>query len=218
MQNKIAIIPDMHENMLLLQQATTAHEDGYKLIFLGDYVDAFEREIPASHYLLKVIKLIKENESIALLGNHDMQYIYPDNGLCSGYQPKMAAILRILFEENLHLFKITHILNQFIFSHAGFSEMFVQLVQERYSINTVEEFIEIMNSMPREIHFCGKDNDGPDGLDGPLWLRPKRYRKFDFLSNYKQIVGHTHSPEPFQKDNLITIDCGNIVYLNNLLC
>ncbi|WP_292901853.1 hypothetical protein, partial [Nonlabens sp.] len=72
---KYAVIPDLHERWDLLNQARRLHQQGYKLIFLADYVDSYEAKGNGIQFLLAVIELIVENQSIALWGNHDVQYI-----------------------------------------------------------------------------------------------------------------------------------------------
>ena len=93
---------DWDENLPFLQYD--------KIIFVGDYVDSFNvSNVRILHNLKEIIYFVKAlgDKAEALLGNHDISYIVP-NQACSGYRPEMKPDLFKIFDENRDLFKMAH--------------------------------------------------------------------------------------------------------------
>jgi predicted MPP superfamily phosphohydrolase len=206
---KYAIIPDLHERWDLLKKTWELHSKGYQLILLGDYVDSYTAKGDAVKFLLAVIHLIKETKAIALLGNHDYHYIKPEYGFCNGYQNKLAAPLKIIFEENKRLFKNMFVCleTKSIFSHAGLSKEYITSLEEKYSMTTLEEIEYITNADVSEFFFSSVYHDGRDAFDGPLWLRPWQYTE-ELFGDYTQYVGHTFGENVSQYKNMLVLDTG----------
>ncbi len=167
-------------------------EDYDKVVFLGDYVDAFDKtdqEIIIN--LQNIIQLKKDNPDkvCLLIGNHCLQYIHPeDPNKCSGYRPSCALVLQQIFSDNRDLFQMAYLVEDYLFTHAGLSNFwwnnFVQrspYFEYMTAFNLAEVINELSNSSER-----WKFNDD----SGPLWIRPWVLSS-DLIYGYHQVVGHT---------------------------
>jgi len=206
---KYAVIPDLHERWDLLNQARRLHQQGYKLIFLADYVDSYEAKGNGIQFLLAVIELIVENQSIALWGNHDVQYIGGSHLRCSGYQESLATVLKITFESNKHLFTNIFVCEETksIFSHAGLSSNYLAALEENYGLTSLEDVVYLTNQNVKEVFYISAYNDGSDPFDGPLWLRPYLYTQ-EVFKDYTQYVGHVYNECVRQYKNMLVLDTG----------
>lgn len=192
-----AVIPDMHENEELLEKAINLHKAGWKLIFLGDYVDSFTATGNGHKYLSKVIELIKENKSIALYGNHDYHYLNLDPYYrCTGFQENISVALHGLFSDNQALFKYAAYVNKTLFTHAGLTKEFVKQCNIRYGTQSIKQVCELINAPIKEVYYTSNRN----GYCGPLWARKDYYQT-------KQIFGHTFNKYPVIYGKAMCIDC-----------
>jgi len=209
-----------------------------KIIFVGDYVDEF---ILTDAQILKnfeeIIELKKKypEKVELLLGNHDVQYIYPTGNKCTGFRESMFFQLSMLFQENKKLFKIAHQEQNYLWTHAGIHRGFWsdQIMNKKYVIRHGEEMehLEIDHSQSvadilnfcwetqhEPIFHCGWARGGNKKVGGPLWADfNETYKKP--LDGYHQIIGHTHKSElkhyeNYKDKNTSTtyIDCMNIEY------
>lgn len=205
------------------------------VIFLGDYVDSWNvLDIDILNNLKEIIayKQAHMESCILLLGNHDVQYIWPDlEYRCSGYRPTMDVSLHTLFTEHLKLFQIAyeHLGGQYescthMWTHGGISKRWDKLF-----MNT------IVGSFPdgwtfsdclagsldhkpfRDVVFQIGPSAGGMRYDisGPLWARPDDLRAgAPFSEDIHQIVGHTPVPQiiTYTKFQGITYPYASVTY------
>jgi predicted phosphodiesterase len=188
----------------------------YILVFVGDYVDSYDltdQEIFSC--LLEVIELKKQypENVVLLLGNHDVGYFSGVKFRCSGYRESMASGLRVIFEQNRHLFQYYYVSGSRLISHAGISMDWV-----RDAISEVvakagpmpyqnsldgELFSYFMEDVERYMeHLLYSDN-------GPLWIRPSALASdaFGKYNGMVQVVGHTHMETITTEGSCVFIDC-----------
>jgi predicted phosphodiesterase len=227
--NKILVIPDTHGKIKWFD-LILSFKNFDKIIFLGDYFDSFDESIENQITgFFKVVELIKSNPEkyIALLGNHDMQYLKPEFMnypiQCSGFQTNQNFRIYSLLKENLKLFKIAHQENldskTVLFSHAGVT---TSLIKEclRIKINKpyediIDEFMinkniaGLLNFCLIELnleylHWCGKSRGGNNKFSGPFWCGLKELEN-DCIQNsyldFVQVVGHTRIETPYKGIN-----------------
>lgn len=186
-------------------------ETADEVIFVGDYFDSFN--ISAQDQLQNfkdIIKVKQDNPDIIvlLLGNHDIHY-YPGidrRGQTSGYQPALMPIVHDLFEQHKKLFKIAHISDGVLSSHAGVSVKYLEEVgfhKYNYDISEVDLFLNTLDKNKLTFDFVYEQRNWTGRLDGsgdnmeqtPLWIRPnsleKANRGSDFRKQFIQVVGHT---------------------------
>lgn len=128
MNNKILVLPDIHGRRFWKKPCENI-ENYDKVIFLGDYLDPYDFEgitvIDAIKNFEEIIEFKKNNvdKVILLLGNHDMPYFSSDYYFFSHYHcrhsEKHHKTIATLFEQNRDFFKIAHVENDVLFTHAG---------------------------------------------------------------------------------------------------
>ncbi len=85
--NKLLIIPDIHNDYLTAEKIIKK-ENPDKIIFLGDYFDDFDDTIQDTNNTAKwLVKSLKQENRIHLIGNHDLSYMTNNPNLrCMGYR------------------------------------------------------------------------------------------------------------------------------------
>jgi hypothetical protein len=143
-----------------------------------------------------VIKFKKENPDKVelLLGNHDIQYIYPWNQ-CSWFRKTYAIALRHLYIENRELFKIMHREDNYYFSHAWLTTEWIELHNTTLMQywNSFDECLNnILGTIDQNILFqCWKSRGWRDKVSWPLWA--DKLDTIDYVprSTMIQVVWHT---------------------------
>ena len=116
-----------------------------KIVFMGDYSDdswvTFSDDEIIDN-LNEVIEFKKNhNDNVELLvGNHDFQYIvgYPT---ASRYRKSYAKEMHKIFNDNADIFKIIHIENDHIFTHAGITNGWIDYIKSKYKIKDIHSFL-----------------------------------------------------------------------------
>lgn len=148
--NNIYIVPDVHGRTFWKDVLTKDYD---KVIFLGDYLDPYDFEMDDKEYSFaekrdpitiescidnfkEIIEFKQQNPDkvVLLLGNHDLHYF---NDLSDWYIYKCRCItshydeIKSLFEDNKDLFKLVHIEDGILYSHAGLTKGFYEWVISR---------------------------------------------------------------------------------------
>ena len=187
---KILAIGDIHgENHW--KKIIKKYEDQVdKVIWLGDYIDSFFVNGKNQIDNLKEILEYKKNnwDKVDLLwGNHDLQYL--GSSRCSGYQVNFAFEIEELFKTHLDYFQICSVYSNWLFSHAGFTEIYCHC--QEHKITDPLQCNEICKDKNYKFfNFVGPQIHGDNLNEGPLWCRP-RALLLNPLPNYHQVVGHT---------------------------
>lgn len=202
---KVLVIPDVHGSSHW-EYFVKKHKD-MPVVFLGDYFDSFnknERGVAAAVNLRNIINFAKnsEREVTLLVGNHDLENYWFYSGRCSGFIPDMYDIYHNIFIENSDMFKIAVEYEGWVFSHAGFSKVWVENLFN-YFKNKIKDFdvssiniVDFCNKLLKDkMVYCFTYNEydtsgyGLDECQGPLWIRPACLVRSSYFDN--QIVGHT---------------------------
>lgn len=194
---KTIIVGDLHGRIEIAEQLL---KEDCNIVFIGDYLDSFDRSIEDQLKLLSLIRtnVQESNGRIkALLGNHELSYIEPSMR-ASGYNYDTAATLRANdFEYFLNYVWV----DDFLISHAGVSGALLknkECTLDNYLKD--EDFLQI-----------GRRRGGRDEVGGLFWC--DWFSEFDPLPDTPQVVGHSgYRPKGehegiLQKDNSFNIDC-----------
>lgn len=215
---KILAIGDIHgrDNWKL---GLEFYPDADKIIFIGDYTDSFYKtNVEILHNLKEIIEFKKENQERVelLLGNHDFSYYIRNIMVCSGYRPEAFTDLNLLLSENKNLFKITHKIDNYIFSHAGITNAWLNFAKNnilKYTFDdSIDEIIEGINYLKDTndhwvLNTLGEKRGGMRYDKGsPFWADKKELIN-DPLDGFNQVVGHTYVGNIEKCDNLYFIDC-----------
>jgi hypothetical protein len=195
-----------------------------KIIFVGDYVDSYDKSNEVILKNLQEIIYFKKalgDRVVLLLGNHDIQYIVP-NEICSGFRGEMQYDLKEIFENNIHLFKIAHLEkgadgSKWLWSHAGvtsgwyekdllrtlknermrFRELLIEFFQEEREVDEVIN--KAYDLQVKSLWNVDSHSGGMDVWAGPVWVRPYIMNYWP-LEGYNQIMGHTPQAAVWEVD------------------
>jgi len=179
-----------------------------KMIFMGDYVDSFERTDGQIRECLRNVMQFKRDypEKVVLLwGNHDIQYLLgPKNHGCSGYRSWMHTDLFAEFHCNKELFKLAYQHADWIWTHAGIHDGW-WLFSFKYNQgleNIAAELNAAFISESPPLFDVGHRRGGYKDVGGPLWCDRSELMSAP-LKGYNQIVGHTKREfiETYNKNN-----------------
>ena len=203
---KILAIGDVHGDQKPLQIAQHFIDQVDRVIFLGDYVDSFHSKWPTQKAVLEDILNFKAkhpSKVSVLIGNHDLAYLA--NIQCSGHQNNFIIDIKDFFEKNFDLFGISYMHNNWIFSHAGISQVWWDnlisnlIINYNFPCNVSAEFRThpslLLNLLFKNRQFqffnpASYDPSGDDPKEGPVWIRPNSLIPYG-LKGWNQVVGHT---------------------------
>ena len=176
-----------------------------KIIFLGDYCDAYTVDNDTiRENLLEIIrfKTLYPKNVILLWGNHDVQYYnnlpwQPMMNAITGFRPEMHYDLYEIFNKNKNLFQLAFQVENYIFLHGGLHKGWYHYVFAKYikDLNLFDMTIaeQLNEAFDRNVD-CIFDVDhyrgGYKKVGGPLWISKQLLDKKP-LMNIHQCVGHT---------------------------
>lgn len=204
---KIRPIGDIHGRTTWKKIAS----DDMLNVFIGDYFDSHDKKSNFNQQIENFQEIVAYKEShpntILLLGNHDYHYLrgIDSSERYSGYQAYGALSIQEVLENAIakdHI-KITHYVDDFLFSHAGVSKTFISnwylTTDTDYSdvdilkIDMITELFETNRkalTFYQPYHKMYRDPYGNNIFQSPIWIRPESLAQ-DGVDVYKQIVGHT---------------------------
>jgi len=206
-----------------------------KVIFVGDYVDSFDKNAKIVDNLLEIIQLKKDYDDkvILLWGNHDVFYYTMNYGRdhVSGIRPELFHELNQIFSSNYKLFQFSYQYKNYIWTHTGIHrgwwEHYVMpkingKKESRFHkyLTGDENISDILNLMfefqEDELfmisHLRMKNGIGGKRVGGPLWAHDLEIYKKPLLG-YHQIYGHTHKKcikhyeSKHHKYSITNVDC-----------
>ncbi len=199
---KTLIIPDLHGKSNWKLMIYQEHPD--RVVFLGDYFDCYG-EFSAAEQIHNFKEIVEYKNSdkaevIMLIGNHDHHY-FPEIGYTgtSGYQKGAVKYeLERCIDENRKHLQMAYEFDNFLCTHAGVSEIFMDQVfgKDGWNIDDIAgELNELFIHKPHAFTFNGIDGYGDDPEQTPIWIRPRSLMKAnkdsEIKKKYIQIVGHT---------------------------
>lgn len=184
---KTLILPDVHTDYVRAE-AIIQKVDYDKIIFLGDYFDAFYDTLEETKQTAEWLKgSLKNPRRIHLLGNHDLAYLNK-NFICSGFTENKLIVIR---NTKVDLTKLIHYywLDDWLITHAGLSNDFFKAYNHKEK--TVSEFLKDL-TLDKEgverLYDCSVFRGGRNAFGGIVWCD---YMEFVDIPGIKQIFGHT---------------------------
>jgi len=228
---KILIISDLHCSNSW-EIITSKHINSVdKIIFLGDYLDSKdekfydnlkENTLQCINNLKNIIRFKRDNplKVELLLGNHDIPYftnIYITSDNIIEHMDEIGKI----FIDNIKLFNLIFIEDNWIFSHSGITEEFWNKTKELYKkeFNTTITLDKINNILHNNLNLSfnedkntiidyhwlsvGKARGGSSEFGSLIWADrtelfsydKQENRTYHGLKNYFQAVGHNKVSE-----------------------
>jgi hypothetical protein len=195
---KVLVVGDLHGQYEIAEKALAT---GFPVVFLGDYLDSFNRSIEDQvKTLILVISAVREGKAtaIAIKGNHEVSYL-DHYYRCSGY----SGITQLYMDSiDTSLLKDYYWCEGFLLSHAGVSQK--MLDAEGYE--SVEEYLTSDKDLEENVErfeWNGYIRGGTKVCGGLRWCD---WRDFVPVDGVNQIVGHTRGNEIREKDGNYCID------------
>jgi hypothetical protein len=209
---KTVILADIHHKTQAVDQilANIKEQIGYDhAIFLGDFQDDFGDSPSIARETATWVKNRLDNhpEDVLLMGNHDIMYKYPDNIYvsCSGFATVKANEINAVMDINdWNKIKYFHVEQGILFSHAGVSKSFLDLVvaagKEQSFDYTLDNVVEKLNKWVPDVEKCLAENrghwlvaadytrGGSQKVGGLNWVD---HSIFEPTPLFSQIYGHT---------------------------
>ena len=168
-------------------------------VFIGDYVDSTTIATDRILDNLKEIiafKRSKPEKVILLWGNHDIQYRFYPQYLCSGFRPEMLEPYQKLFVQFHDLFQVAWFSDDYLFTHAGLSQKWAgrQLIDKSADGKTWADWLNrnFENEKLRDaIAIVGHARGGLAEHGGPLWCDFGRELMQAPYPGINQVLGHS---------------------------
>ena len=214
--SRIIVVPDVH-GRTFWREVLNNTED--KIVFLGDYLDPYKYEgisqSQARTQLLDIIDFKKSNPNVTLLlGNHDIHYLY-SSFVCSRFNSYHYYDYNKIFSENIDLFQMCVEIDNFIFTHAGISQAWLDhnnLTKE----NLVDNLNILLHTKPRIFHQVSYYRGGGYDFASPIWTDANEHNPFSIFDHKIQIFGHTQQDyKPDISGDMWCLDCRKIFVIEN---
>ena len=207
--SKVLVIPDIHLKPFIfdiadniIKSTTIDH-----IVFVGDLLDEFYQSNNIDLYKETIDRAIQfkheHPNTLYCWGNHDIAY-FATNWDCCGnsYLHKYEIVHMLnLYEQEVEP-KYVHNIDNYLFSHAGIGNKFIQSM----SIDTncsINDLIDKINSI---------DIDSMGSINTPLWLRPKKTNNKIYYDTYIQVIGHTPVKNISTiEDNVLIVDTFSLI-------
>ena len=135
---KTLFVGDLHGNKKIVDLVISQNISD-KVVFIGDYVDSFDRTNKDQIETLdKVLTAVEEEPDryVGLIGNHEMSYMN-SYMVCSGWS-RSKQILINHYTNRIQNFLKPYVYEQnFLVSHAGVSELLLQHINK-----TLDQYLE----------------------------------------------------------------------------
>lgn len=203
---KIIVIPDTHGKRFW-EDALSIDADEY--VFLGNYLDS---DYKSDESIIKNFKnIINTAKSkafngrvVLLIGSCELQYfMLPSSFLnyyqCDSYRQSYHDEIYKLYSDNESLFKIAHQCQNYLFTHAGVTNLWYDSYRDKLRKNTPSKNKNIAmllnNTFKTKTEYVLFENGiFPDGvnfnLSGPIYVK-EEFSSIDPLYGMHQIVGGT---------------------------
>lgn len=190
------VIPDLHHHTENAEHWIGSQEHD-RVVFLGDFFDDFGDDVSDARRTATWLRQrIESTEDVFLLGNHDAAYMFPnfDALYCPGFtKAKAKAINKILEPKHWRRFKLAHVEQGWLFSHAGFHPSWTRTpTAKRFIDHCCKVLEEAARNVFDPMLGAGFDRGGNQHVGGPLWLD---WDSLVPIPGINQIVGHTPGTE-----------------------
>ena len=214
---KTIVIPDVHGRTFWRKILEIKDPENYKFVFLGDYLDPYPEEgITKGDVFLQFMDILDfkkkyPNNVILLIGNHCYHYINLSCERWSRFDRKNMSMYHGIFNENKELFQLTYTDNNYLYSHAGLSDEWLNNFEIELS-NDIKEASDYLNNLfiedesfsiaLQEVSYYRGGN-----YNGSIIWRDAR----ELISNkFKQVFGHTALHKPYITNNWACLDCQKV--------
>jgi 3',5'-cyclic AMP phosphodiesterase CpdA len=208
--DKILIIPDVH-GRTFWKKAKELINEVDKVVFLGDYLDPYPHEYIlrkdalSNFYDILAFKKEYPDKVILLIGNHDLHYWprYKTYYGCRRDDERFDQISN-LFMDNLDCFQLSYKTENYLFTHAGVQQGWLDTINGKKKIRITTAFkldkeynIDNLNDLLYDCHealwMISRERGGRDLYGSCIWA--DIYEHISFfeppIPDIYQVFGHT---------------------------
>ena len=200
---KVCVIGDVHGTTKFLEcygKILKNDNDCDKIIVHGDHFDPY-LDISIDTIIERYNKFIQiskeDTRIISLLGNHDLSYYIISGDKTSRTSVWNSRKIRECILPNLSTSYLCYFINDYIFSHAGVSQDWMNTLSIGNEHRILNNYIGWTESeLERLTSFYPYDNSyyGDHPFQGPTWIRPTALINNPF-GDFNQVVAHTRVKE-----------------------
>lgn len=207
---KILVLPDIH-GRTFWRTAVERADSCDRVVFLGDYLDPYGFEgiavSDAVENFREIIGFAKQHPGkvVMLLGNHDMPYYSDDYRALASYHCRWSRewhdVIKGAFDENRSLFRMAHVEDDVLFTHAGCSSRWLKSLGVEPA--SLSELVAALNALPstaqglRQLFMVSSWRGGMDDAGSCVWadvhemVNDYEGLSFAHCQVVKQVFGHT---------------------------
>jgi hypothetical protein len=191
---KTIVVGDLHGKYEIAEKALSK---GFPVVFVGDYLDSFDRDIEDQFKCLNIVlDACRKGKAQALYGNHELSYLVPSMQ-CSGFNRGT-----FLFIQDVDLSPLQNYIwvDDVLITHAGLS----QAVLDDFDNVDAEDYLGlcIENLYYQDIGYA---RGGSKPCGSIFWCDWDA--EFVPIDGVKQVFGHTRGKDVRQKEDSFCIDC-----------
>lgn len=200
---KHLFVGDIHGKVEIVRAAL--EYDG-QVIFLGDFIDSFDRSVDEHRECYElVLNAIEAGKAQSVYGNHELSYLMPMRHKCSGWDLARECVIRDYKDRIQKLFKPTIYIKDLnvLVTHAGVTRtlwQYLDLTPENCEERLTEEF----QSESSSIHNICPMRGGHALFGGIFWCDS---RVIQVVPGIHQVVGHTPQKQITTIPHMSFIDC-----------
>lgn len=128
MEKTTIAIGDVH-GLDLWRDVVDAHP-GCRVVFLGDYLDPYgyvhRGKLLDNLRAIMQLKRDRPEDVVLLLGNHDLHYFCEDACIGTRFDEEIAEAASCMFLHNIDLFQYAFQDGEYLFTHAGVSQVWFE--------------------------------------------------------------------------------------------
>lgn len=187
-------------------------------IFTGDYFDPYERytfEEMKNNFLDIVSYKHAHPQTILLLGNHDLHYIYGAES--TRYDRSHDKEIKELFTRYKYSFQLAFATRNYLITHAGVTRDWVTRRFPELKSFTPRDLSKAINKIWNEERFeyfmfyynsMRGDYYGTSPTQSCIWVRPETLISHNVFktTQFKQVVGHTQYEEITEQGGIVFVD------------
>lgn len=194
------IVGDLHGQYEIAEAVLNS---GYPVIFIGDYLDSYDRPVREQIWtLLLVLNAVETRDDVsALKGNHELSYILPGH-VCSGWNKETNShVVHLKERMNTNLEDYIWLYDKYLISHAGVSNALLE-----YESTNLNDYLKA-----KEYYQVGYRRGGNHPIGGLYWC--DWYDGFEPIIGVPQIVGHSGYRKGGDRDGILqsgnsyNVDC-----------
>lgn len=210
---KVAAIGDIHGTTKFIdcyKKISENDSDVEKIIVLGDWFDPYE-DIDFNAMVERYKEFVNiwksDDRIISILGNHDIggYVVYNDRTNRTERSGKKIQIISDLIEPNLSESYLTYKIGDYMFSHAGVSQEWLNDIGEYNRTHSRIDYVDaIMNCKKGwaedqladicQFYHYDWTRTGDNPHQSCVWIRPQALCSCA-IEGYHQVVGHTRLEE-----------------------